>query len=201
MITSHKNFNSKTPPAVFAILVLTLPLFVIPFVVLASAAACISYSSSSKTITVKCTTTTHLADVNTALNNPNILKKESNGIWLLAANLVVAKGGNMVIDSSDTTWLKILSNGVVAYGLKNSGTLKVDSVKITSWNTAKNTYTSPGSAGQTPRAYIVSLGGATGTMNILNSEISYLGYDGSGHHGLDYYSGDKRLDTKQSNSS
>ena len=131
--------------------------------------------------------------MNTALNNPNILKKESNGIWLLAANLVVAKGGNMVIDSSDTTWLKILSNGVVAYGLKNSGTLKVDSVKITSWNTAKNTYTSPGSAGQTPRGYIVSLGGATGTMNILNSEISYLGYDGSGHHGLDYYSGDKSL--------
>ena len=136
MITTHKIINSKSLPGLFPILVLTLPLFMIPFVVLDSAAACISYSSSSKTITINCTTTTHLANVNTALNNPQILKKESTGIWLLAANLVVAKGGNMVIDSSDTTWLKIISNGAVAYGLKNSGTLKIDSVKITSWNTA-----------------------------------------------------------------
>ena len=36
-------------------------------------------------------------------------------------------------------------------------------------------------------------GGATGTMNVLNSEISYLGYKGTGHHGLDYYGGDKSL--------
>jgi poly(beta-D-mannuronate) C5 epimerase len=139
---------------------------------------------------VKCTTTTHIADVNTALNNPQVLKKESSGVWLLAANLVVAKGANLVIDSSDTTWLKILSDGSVAYGLKNSGDLKIDTVKITSWNTPTNTYASPGTDGTTPRGYIVAPSGGSGKMNIFGSEIAYLGYTGTGHHGLDYYGSD-----------
>ena len=117
----------------------------VPFPILGANGACVTYSSSSKTITISCTSETHLNDVNNAINDPTILKKESNGVWLLAANLVVAKGGNLVIDSSDTTWLKIVSDGTVAYGLKNSGDLKIDNVKITSWNTATNTYASPGS--------------------------------------------------------
>lgn len=183
---------SKTVLPVFAIIVLALPLL-LSFLVFNSAAACISYSSTTKTITVSCTSVTHLTNINTVINNPKILKKDSNGVWLLSANLVVAKGGNVVIDSSDTSWLKIFSDGSVAYGLKNSGTLKIDSVKITSWNVASNTYSSPGSDGRTPRGYIVSSGGATGTMNIFNSEISYLGYKGTGHHGLDYYGGEKSV--------
>ena len=60
---------------------------------------------STKTITVTCTSATHLNDVNVLLNNPSVLKEESNGVWLLAANLVIAKGANFVIDSGDTTWL------------------------------------------------------------------------------------------------
>jgi Periplasmic copper-binding protein (NosD) len=127
--------------------------------------------------------------VNSAINNVNVLKKESSGVWLLAANLVVSKGANLVIDSTDGTWLKIRSDGSSAYGLKNSGTLTINSVKITSWNTATNNYASQGSSGSTPRAHIVTLSDATGKTNILNSEIAYLGYDKSGGHGLDYYGG------------
>jgi parallel beta-helix repeat protein len=154
-----------------------------------AAAACISYSSSSKTITVSCTTLTHLNDVNTAINNNSVLQKLSGGVWTLAANLVIAKGANLVIDSTDGTWLKIISDGTVAFGIKNSGGLKIDTFKVTSWNSATNDYASPGT-GSTPRAYIVSQGGGTGKTNILNSEIAHLGYSGSGHHGLDYYGGD-----------
>jgi mannuronan 5-epimerase len=157
-------------------------------------AACISYSSSSKTITVTCTVPTRLTDVSNVLQNPSVLKKESGGsgpgIWLLAANLVVAKGGNFVIDSIDTTWLKIRSDGSVAFGLQNYGSLSIKSVKITSWNTATNNYGSPDSDGKTPRAYIVAKSGATGKMNIAQSHLAYLGYTGSGHHGLDYYGSD-----------
>ena len=157
--------------------------------VFGASAACITYSSSTRSITVSCTTTTHLTTVNSAINNVNVLKKESTGVWLLSANLVVSKGANLVIDSTDGTWLKIRSDGSSAYGLKNSGTLTINSVKITSWNTATNNYASQGSTGSTPRAYIVTLSGATGKTNILNSEIAYLGYDKSGSHGLDYYGG------------
>src|SRR5262245_11212388 len=85
--------------------------FLVPFPLLDVGGACSSYSSSSKTITVSCTTLTHLRDVSTQLNNPAILKQESQGVWVLAANLVVAKGANLVIDSTDGTWLKIISDG------------------------------------------------------------------------------------------
>ena len=173
----------------FTVIVLVVPLLLILLSVSSAAAACITYSSSTRSITVTCTTTTHLTTVNSAINNVNLLKKESTGVWLLAANLVVSKGANLVIDSTDGTWLKIRSDGSSAYGLKNSGTLTINSVKITSWNTATNNYASQGSTGSTPRAYIVTLSGATGKTNILNSEIAYLGYDKSGGHGLDYYGG------------
>ena len=87
-----------------------------------ASAACITYNSSSKSITVSYSTT-HLTTVNSAINNVNVLKEESSGVWLLSANLVISKGANLVIDSTDGTWLKIRSDGSTAYGLKNSGTL------------------------------------------------------------------------------
>ena len=104
----------KNSDNIFSSIIVTfLLVLLVPFPILGANGACVSYSSSSKTITVSCTSVTHLNDVNNALNDPTILKKESNGVWLLAANLVVAKGGNLVIDSSDTTWLKIVSDGTV----------------------------------------------------------------------------------------
>jgi parallel beta-helix repeat protein len=77
--------------------------------------------------------------------------------------------------------------------LQNYGTLKIDSVKITSWDATKNIYASTSTDGKTQRAYIVSKSGATGKMDILNSEIAYLGRDVSGEHGLDYYGSDSSL--------
>ena len=166
-------------------LLLAVPVVHLP--ILDAGAACITYNSSNRTITVSCSAATRFTDVNNLLKNPAILKKESAGVWLLAANLVVAKGGNFAIDSIDTSWLKIASSSTAAYGLVNYGSLKIDSVKITSWNVGTNNYASTGTDGKTPRAYIVAKSGATGKMNILNSEIAYLGRDVTGQHGLDYY--------------
>ena len=123
----------------YIILSLIIVFLLVPFCVRAGSWACITYSSSTTTITVSCTSLMHLNDVNTAVDNDNILQKRSDGIWTLAANLVISKGANLVIDSTDGTWLKIRSDGTVAYGLKNSGTY-IDTVKITSWNTATNNY-------------------------------------------------------------
>lgn len=194
MQTSSKTRSSKTYLAFSTMILILIPVFFISFLVFDAAAACITYSSSSKTITVTCTAPTRLTDVNNVLKNPSILKKESGGsgpgVWLLAANLIVAKGGNFVLDSTDTTWLKIRSDGSVAFGLLNYGNLSIKFVKITSWNTATNNYASPGSDGKTPRAYIVAKGGATGKMNIVKCHCAYLGYTGIGHHGLDYYGSD-----------
>jgi hypothetical protein len=186
-----KTWSSKTFRALGTVVFLLMPLFVIHFSVFDATAACITYNSSNRTITVTCAAPTRLTDVNHVLKNPGLLKKESGGIgtgtWLLAANLVVSKGGNFVIDATDTTWLKIRSDGSVAFGLLNYGNLSIKSAKITSWNTATNNYASPGGDGRTPRAYISANDGATDTMNIVKCHCAYLGYSGIGHHGLDYY--------------
>ena len=79
------------------------------------------------------------------------------------------------------------------------GSLKIDSVKITSWDPTTNYYaitngsrtgdiTHPGA----PRPSIVVENNATGTTDITNSEIAYLGYEQGQHKGgsgLSYYYG------------
>ena len=80
------------------------------------------------------------------------------------------------------------------------GSLKIDSVKITSWNPESNDYVKfkfdvlPDREHQhtgidaVPRPYIRVEEEATGTTNITNSEIAYLGYEcGGGCSGLSYY--------------
>ncbi len=105
----------------------------------------------------------------------------------------------LTIDPRDTNWLKMLGtdadnvNKILVYG-----SLKIDSVKITSWNQSSNYYTSSNGSGEsyphithsgTPRPFIAVEPGATGTTNITNSEIAYLGYEGGigkGTSGLEY---------------
>jgi hypothetical protein len=79
--------------------------------------------------------------------------------------------------------------------------LKINSVKITSWNPYANNYALTDDSDRngkdttigTPRPYITVEVGATGTTDIINSEIAYLGYEGgygAGRTGLRYEGGD-----------
>ena len=86
------------------------------------------------------------------------------------------------------------------------GNLNIDSVKITSWDPTINDYVKfeydilPGrelehsGIDEVPRPYIRVEDDATGTTNITNSELAYLGYedpnDTHGRSGLLYYGGD-----------
>ncbi len=172
---------------------------------------CINYDPSTRTITVSCTTPTRLTDVNNALNDNGILAKQTpDGTWFLNANLVISKGAVFHIDSTDTKWLKISSKVVrgagttaklgPAYWIDVHGSLKIDSVKITSWDPTMNYYAiTNGSRTGTdvfilgaPRPSIVVENNATGTTNITNSEIAYLGFEQGKHKGgsgLSYYHG------------
>ena len=44
------------------------------------------------------------------------------------------------IDPTDTKWLKIITDGTTAYGIHVYGSLKIDSVKLTSWDPHTNSY-------------------------------------------------------------
>ena len=91
--------------------------------------------------------------------------------------MVLSKRANLIIDSTDGTWLKIVADGIVAFGIKNTGELKIDAFKVTSWSTLTNTYASANTDGTAARMYIV---GGTGKANSLNFEIAHLGYAGTG---------------------
>jgi poly(beta-D-mannuronate) C5 epimerase len=171
-------------------------------------AGCINYNPSTRTITVSCSSA-RLTDIDSTLHDSSLLAKQSpTGTWFLSAKLVISKGATFHIDSTDTKWLKInskvdRSGGPKigpAYIIDVFGSLKIDSVRITSWDPTTNYYAKTnGSRTGTdvfifgaPRPSIVVDNNATGTTDITNSEIAYLGYEQGKHKGgsgLSYYYG------------
>jgi mannuronan 5-epimerase len=145
-----------------------------------NSAACISYDSKDNIITITCDSAS-LTDINYQLNDDTILGKEQqqqsdNGVWLLNAGIIVAEDATFYINSTDTKWLKIVSDGNTPNRTAVYGSLKVDSVKITSWNPEINDYAVTDVQGKIPRPFIIVEDEATGTTDITNSELAYLGY-------------------------
>src|ERR671914_2209709 len=163
------------------IVVVVVALLSSPFsnILSADAVPCISYDPSTKIITVTCNSAT-LTDIDNQLNDNTILDKEqsNNGVWLLNAGIIVADKATLYINSTDTTWLKINADGDAANGIDVYGNLRIDSVKITSWNPETNDYAKADVDGTIPRPYIMVEREATGTTDITNSELAYLGYEG-----------------------
>ncbi|HEX5186092.1 MAG TPA: right-handed parallel beta-helix repeat-containing protein [Nitrososphaeraceae archaeon] len=179
-----------------------------------SSSDCISYNideeNGKNTITISCLHPSTLTDIYNSIQNQEVLKREDNSnqsTWILDATIVVEKGSTLVINSSDTAWLKILAgdkNGDgdrdIVNSIRGFGNLIIDSVKITSWDPEKNDFIKfefeilPDREHEhtgidaIPRPYIKTEDETTGTMNITNSEIAYLGYEcGSGCSGISYY--------------
>jgi mannuronan 5-epimerase len=152
------------------------------------AVPCISYDPSTNFITVTCNSAT-LTDIDNQLNDNTILDKEhsNNGVWLLNAGIIVADKATLYINSTDTTWLKINADGDTEHIIEVYGNLKIDSVKITSWNPNTNDYATIPAYDEDKEPelipYIIVEGEATGTTDITNSELAYLNY-------LSYYGGD-----------
>jgi mannuronan 5-epimerase len=167
----------------------------------------------------------NLTDIDNQIRNPDILHKETaNGVWLLNAGIIVKNDASLYINSMDTSWLKIVApqgteaatttgedkneedNHISkANGIEVFGSLKIDSVKMTSWDPSTNNYAvNEGKRNLkgtkyevqlgSPRPFISVEGEATGTTDITNSEIAYLGYEGGVGGGpvvgLTYFGGD-----------
>jgi mannuronan 5-epimerase len=184
---------------------------------------CIRYNSEQNIISVTCSSA-NLTDINNKIRNPDILKKaeasSTRSDWLLNAAIVIEKDAKLYINSTDTAWLKIVApdRGITgrvrggeedslakANGIEVFGSLKIDSVKISSWDLFANNYaehegkrTLRGTEYEfklgSPRPFFSVEGEATGTTDITNSEIAYLGYEGGVGGGpivgLTYFGGD-----------
>jgi parallel beta-helix repeat protein len=160
----------------------------------ASLESCIDYVASKKEIIISCNSA-NLTEIYTHLGDDSGLHKQAEtGVWLLEANILVNNWATLYINSSDTHWLKMSSDGTNAFTITVNGTLRIDSTKITSWDNEEGDYRQiDEEETKSPRPYIRIDSGATGTTDITNSEIAYLGYNGDRRSGLNYYSGNGSL--------
>ncbi|HYX54854.1 MAG TPA: hypothetical protein VE818_01730, partial [Nitrososphaeraceae archaeon] len=140
-----------------------------------SALSCITYDSNHKIITITCGSA-RLTDIDNQIKDAKVIHKEGQGktaepangsdhrgIWLLNAGIVVANQATLYINSTDTAWLKINAHGDTGNGIDVHGRLKIDSVKITSWDLQTNDYAKTDVQGKIPRPYIFVDKDATGT--------------------------------------
>jgi mannuronan 5-epimerase len=151
---------------------------------------CVDYIRSEKIIKVSCKFAI-LTEIYNELDDPDVLVEESPGVWILNANIQIDEGSTLLINSSDTSWLKINSTGGVAHYIEVRGNMFVDSVKITGWDTKSNASAKTSENGKMPRSYIRVVEGkdSSAEADITNSEIAYLGYKSSRSFGLSYYAG------------
>jgi mannuronan 5-epimerase len=175
---------------------------------------CISYNKSENLISITCKYA-DFAAVTRLITDPSILKPDTTTItsdtnnfennnekvWLLDAGLKVEENALLDINSNDVTWLKIIPTNKSPNAIEVDGSLKVDSVKITSWNPKINDYVKFSEKAKEdasiytmiPRPYITIEETATGPTKITNSELAYLGYSCNGCGGLTFYGGENSI--------
>jgi poly(beta-D-mannuronate) C5 epimerase len=137
----------------------------------------------------------------------------ANKIWLLKVKLKVEEGAMLNVaggSGGDANWLRLRSDSASGIWLRaENATLLFQNTRVTSWDTARNspdTNVTVASDGTGGRSYIAtrsvltkgrptapptacSVNGGTqepyeGRMNVVNSEIGYLGYDAAESYGM-----------------
>jgi mannuronan 5-epimerase len=153
--------------------------------------SCINYDNVNRTINL-CGGSTDLSMINRVINRSDVLNKTSDKNWILDANISIADGASLFINSTDTTWLKISSPPSRPHSIVAYGNLVIDGTKISSWNITSNRegiLTNNGNE-SLPRSYLLKPQLGTGQMNITNSNISGLGFKSlKDTWGITYYSG------------
>jgi len=167
---------------------------------------CVTYNKSEKLISIICKYA-DFSDISKKIIDPEILKLETHAVsnnnnkekvWLLNSGLNIEENAILDINSNDVTWLKMIPSKQSPNAIEVDGSLKVDSVKITSWNQETNDYVKfPENAKEDqslyttiPRPYIKIEKEATGPTEIINSELAYLGYSCNGCGGVTFNGGE-----------
>lgn len=168
----------------------------------AAAATCnspVRYAASSDTIYVTGGTSVDtLTEIKAAC--PSVpLNQVGPGVWELNADLVLQTGATLNLDRAgdvQTLRLQSLPSGLatdVSALTAQYGTINITGVTVTSWTgTGPDTDYAVPAGGTRGRAFIRALSvmegstPRTSTMNIVDSDIGYLGYNGSEAYGVAY---------------
>jgi len=149
--------------------------------------ACVGYQSGVNTITISCDAS--FLDVVQAINDPEILEaqeeeeEQEGGQYILNANLEVADGVTfeMTSEGDGLQYLKLAGeNGIIVHG-----SILIDGVTITSWDTEEDDVIEQDTNGTIRRGYIQFA--ASEGSQILNSEFGYLGDVEPGRRGFDLF--------------
>jgi parallel beta-helix repeat protein len=112
-----------------------------------------------------------IPQVAAALGNPALLQDQGGGAWLLNASMVVSATAQLDATSSSIGWLRLASAPSFIRMVADGGYLKIENIKLTSWDTAAGAVDTNYADG---RAYLLALRG--GRMDVLGTEIGYLGF-------------------------
>ncbi|MCX6043922.1 MAG: right-handed parallel beta-helix repeat-containing protein [Chloroflexi bacterium] len=115
-------------------------------------------------------------------NLPNLLLDQGNGIWLLKANILINPTAQLsVVDPVKELRLESIPGNFVNINAYRGGYLLINTIKVTSWDSAGNVVDQNTADG---RAYLGAQEG--GRMDIVNSEIAYLGWGANEVSGLSW---------------
>ena|GEM_PF-1388525 len=162
--------------------------------------ASLRYASSSNRIYVESRGSATLSDIKATLPNaPLQLVDPDNKIWLLSANLFVTDGCTLLLHGvgagGDVNELRLLSNNSMATNSVVSvdadwGTIDLNSTRVKSWDTVANApdseYLVFSRAFVRARSRQLASTNQESTLNVVNSDISYLGFNDPNGYGLDW---------------
>jgi mannuronan 5-epimerase len=150
---------------------------------------CVNYNNYTNIITVTCNA--NLSSIYHAVNDKTVLEKDPHGVWILNAIIKVNPLAKLTINRTDTSWLKI-TNKILQENQSNfisiSGSAKIDGVKITSWDPSSNDIIRENVNASIPRPSIL-IDRSTGSVNVSNSEIAFLGFNSYPYNGIVYARG------------
>lgn len=113
-----------------------------------------------------------LPEIHAALHDDTLLERLSDKEWLLKADILVKRGATLVIDGGDAELLKLKSDADAFVRIESDGgNILINETKITSWDESRQ---APDIAPEDGRSFIVAK--QNGRMDIVNSELSFLGY-------------------------
>ena len=153
----------------------------------------IYYIEEENTIYVKNTqaateTIIELPDIATAINNESLLKEETPGVWILKANLWIKGSENdeekitLQLTNETVNWLKLKSDSQGFIWIKGyNANIIIRDTKITSWDENIESYDTNYSDG---RSFILAK--YNSKMDIINSELAYLGYHSGESYGVSW---------------
>jgi parallel beta-helix repeat protein len=123
-----------------------------------------------------------IPQVAAALGKPSLLQDQSGGAWLLKADMVISQTARLEATSGSISWLRLDSTPGAKFPAltritARGGHLLIQGIKVTSW--AGNAVDSNYFDG---RSYLLAELG--GRMDILNAEVSHLGWGAGEPSGL-----------------